>query len=130
MHPKIGLLAIALISTLIMACAGTSAAGSSSSKPASSTQDITVKALDTLKFDPSTITVKSGTPVKLTVANSGALEHDWVVDDLDGKKISIDAKPKTSPSSEFTPAKAGTYDFYCSIPGHREAGMVGKLVVQ
>jgi uncharacterized cupredoxin-like copper-binding protein len=27
-------------------------------------------------------------------------------------------------------AAPGTYDFYCSTPGHKEAGMVGKLIVQ
>ena len=29
----------------------------------------------------------------------------------------------------FTPTDPGTYEFYCTIPGHREAGMVGSLVV-
>ncbi|MGI8484578.1 MAG: plastocyanin/azurin family copper-binding protein [Thermomicrobiales bacterium] len=27
-------------------------------------------------------------------------------------------------------AKAGTYQYYCSVPGHKEAGMVGKLTVK
>lgn len=30
---------------------------------------------------------------------------------------------------EFTPTEAGTYVFYCTVPGHRVAGMEGKLVV-
>ncbi|MDA0302102.1 MAG: plastocyanin/azurin family copper-binding protein [Chloroflexi bacterium] len=30
---------------------------------------------------------------------------------------------------EFTPTQAGTYVFYCTVPGHREAGMEGKLIV-
>ena len=29
----------------------------------------------------------------------------------------------------FTPTTPGTYTFYCHIPGHREAGMVGTLIV-
>ena len=129
MDRKLGLLAIALMSTLLMACAGSSAA-SSSGKPTSSTQAVDIKALDTLKFDPATVTVKSGTPVRLTIVNNGALEHDWVVDNLDGKKLSVDAKPKTNATADFTPTKAGSYEFYCSIPGHREAGMKGTLTVQ
>lgn len=30
---------------------------------------------------------------------------------------------------EFTPTETGTYVFYCTVPGHRAAGMEGKLVV-
>lgn len=30
----------------------------------------------------------------------------------------------------FNSGAAGEYEFYCSIPGHREAGMVGKLIVE
>jgi plastocyanin len=126
MNRRLGLLVIALISTLIVACAGPSSAA----KPSSSTQAVDIKSLDTLKFDPATVTVKSGTPVRVTIINSGALEHDWVVDNLDGKKLSADAKPKTNATAEFTPTAAGTYEFYCSIPGHREAGMKGTLTVQ
>jgi uncharacterized cupredoxin-like copper-binding protein len=29
----------------------------------------------------------------------------------------------------FTPMKAGNYDLYCSIPGHKEAGMMGKIAI-
>jgi uncharacterized cupredoxin-like copper-binding protein len=30
----------------------------------------------------------------------------------------------------FTPTTTGTYSFYCGVPGHREAGMVGTLIVE
>jgi uncharacterized cupredoxin-like copper-binding protein len=130
MHAKLGLLVIVLVSSLVVACSSQTSAASSASKPANSPQAVEVKALDTLRFDPATVTVKSGTPVRLTIVNNGALEHDWVVDNLDGKKLSVNAKPKTSPSTEFTPTKAGSYAVYCSIPGHREAGMTGTLIVQ
>ena len=130
MDRKLSLLVIVLISSLMAACAGPSAAAPSGGKPASSAQAIVVRATEMLRFEPATITVKSGTPVRLTLSNDGALEHNWVVDSLEGRRVEVDAKPKTSATGEFTPAAPGTYEFYCSIPGHREAGMKGTLVVQ
>lgn len=99
-------------------------------KPAGEAQAITVKGLDTLKFDPAEITVKAGVPVKLTLQSTGALVHDWTIKDLDGKQVQVIAEGGKSNSVEFTPQKAGTYQFVCTQPGHTEAGMVGKLIVQ
>jgi plastocyanin len=126
---KIGLLSLALVSALTVACAPPPPPASA--KPAAAaTQAVEVKALDTLKFDPATITVKKGTPVHLTLVNNGALEHDWVVDNLDGKKIQVHTTPKSNATADFTPEAAGTKEYYCSIPGHREAGMKGTLTIQ
>ena len=131
MDRKLGLVALVLISTLAAACAGPSAAAPSGGKPAaSSAQAVEVKATDMMRFEPATITVTSGTPVRLTLTNDGGLEHNWVVDNLDGRKVQVDAKSKASAIGEFTPTGSGTYEFYCSVPGHREAGMTGTLVVQ
>jgi uncharacterized cupredoxin-like copper-binding protein len=121
-------MALTLMSTLAVACAGPSAAAPApaTSKP----QTVTIKATDALKFEPALITVKSGTVVRLTLENTGVLEHDWMVDGLDGKTVQVHAKPKSTAAVEFTPTSPGTYEFYCSIPGHREAGMKGVLTVQ
>jgi uncharacterized cupredoxin-like copper-binding protein len=130
MGRKCTLVVLTLISSLLAACAGPSAAAPATVKPANSTQAVEVRATDMLKFEPATITVKRGTPVRLTLTSTGALEHDWVVDNLDGKKVQVHAGPKASATVEFTPTAAGSYEFYCSIPGHREAGMKGTLIVQ
>jgi uncharacterized cupredoxin-like copper-binding protein len=126
MNRTMGLMTLILVSLLAVACAGPSAAAPSSDTSAASTQTVRVKAADTLKFEPAMITVKSGTPVRLTVENTGALEHDWVVDGL----VQVHSKPNSTASGEFTPTVPGTYEFYCSVPGHREAGMKGTLNVQ
>jgi len=38
-------------------------------------------------------------------------------------------KPNQSGQSEFIPTKEGTYYYICTVPGHREQGMVGKIIV-
>ena len=130
MSRSLGLVALIVASTLTAACSGASASGAPAAKSTGGTQAVEIKAADTFKFDPPSITVKAGAPVRLTLSNSGALEHDWVVDSLEGKKVEADAKPKSSASVEFTPTAARTYEYYCSVPGHRDAGMKGTLVVQ
>ncbi|TMW73916.1 plastocyanin/azurin family copper-binding protein [Alteribacter natronophilus] len=37
--------------------------------------------------------------------------------------------PHETSSIIFTPLKTGTYEFFCTIPGHKEAGMRGTLIV-
>ena len=62
------------------------------------------------------------------VANDGKIEHDLVV-----KGNGVDAKtPTIAPGKSATlkvDLKPGTYDVYCSIPGHKQAGMDVKLTV-
>jgi plastocyanin len=127
------LVAVVLAGATLAACGG-GGGGASAAKPAAggggAAQNVDIKGLDTLKFDPATLTVRSGQPVHLTLASTGSLVHDWVVDNLDGKKVSVEAAAGQSASTDFTVSRAGTYQFYCSQPGHREAGMVGTLTVQ
>ena len=77
-------------------------------------------------FDPSTITVVRGRPVRLEVT---AVDHDH---GIEIKEFGIKQKlEKGKPTVvEFTPDKAGEFTFHCSVfcgLGHH--GMKGKLVV-
>ena len=84
---------------------------------------------DAFKFEPASITVRAGTPVHVTLDDNGdALVHDFVIDDVGGKQFKIEAQPQGRASCDFTPP-AGAYQYYCSQPGHKEAGMVGTLTV-
>lgn len=80
------------------------------------------------KFSPSTITLKKGEPVRLVFKNTGKMPHDFVVDEL-----SLRTKRITNGETdtvEFTPDKAGTFEFYCSVGKHRQMGMKGMLTVE
>lgn len=64
----------------------------------------------------------------IDVQNTGASLHDFVVDDLG---IAV-AAPAGETVTVTIPADAapGEYQFYCSVPGHAQAGMVGTLVIE
>lgn len=64
-------------------------------------------------------------PLTIELDNASGVPHNIVIDGK-GKTQTI---PKGRSSFKVTLA-AGSYDFYCSVPGHREAGMVGKLTVK
>jgi uncharacterized cupredoxin-like copper-binding protein len=77
-------------------------------------------------FTPNTLQLPAGKPVTLVLDNAGQLDHDVTIPSLG---ISLKAAAGKSASQTLTPSKSGTFDFLCSIPGHKEAGMQGKVVV-
>jgi uncharacterized cupredoxin-like copper-binding protein len=105
------------------------AACNSPAGAAGGTQQVTVQATE-FRFDPATVTVKAGAPVQLTLRNMGTQVHDWTVDNLGGQKVQVVAQPGQSSNITFTPTQPGTYQVYCDQPGHKDAGMVGQLIVQ
>lgn len=107
---------------------------SESMQPASSSAvtDVAAKQLTVdsseFKFDVTSITLKKGEKVKLTLTNSGQMPHDFVVDELNVKTKTI--KNGESDTIEFTPDKAGSFEFYCSVGSHRAKGMKGTVIVE
>src|SRR4051794_23398807 len=81
-----------------------------------------------LKFDKSTLTAKAG-KVTLSMANPSGLPHAVAIEghgvDVDGNTVQ-----KGGTSTATAKLKPGTYEFYCPVDGHRQAGMEGKLTVQ
>lgn len=83
------------------------------------------------KFEPGTFSVEAGKSVTLVLRNVGKIEHDLKVSSLTaaGKEVELAAKAGEAASVEFTPDKPGIYEITCTLPGHKSAGMVGKLEV-
>ncbi|NIT03593.1 hypothetical protein GTO10_01495 [Candidatus Saccharibacteria bacterium] len=91
--------------------------------------EVTVEA-EEFSFTPSTLTFSKGSRVRLTLKNEGSVSHDFVIDELNVNTTLV--SPGSSLTVEFDVPRDDlmvlvTYEFYCSVPGHREAGMVGTL---
>jgi plastocyanin len=81
-----------------------------------------------LAYDTTSLSSKPG-KVTIDFTNPSPLEHDVAIE-ADGKEIAgseLIAEGETAVSTELA---AGTYTFFCTVPGHREAGMEGELVVK
>lgn len=77
-------------------------------------------------FRPASIQIRSGEAANLRVSNSGRVTHDLYVPAL-GFQVTV--APGQVVTSALPAAAPGSYEFYCTLPGDREAGMRGTLVV-
>jgi putative membrane-bound dehydrogenase-like protein len=73
-----------------------------------------------------TLWAKTGETVRLTIVNGELMVHDIALEKLDVKSTQILDKGATA-SITFTAKASDTY--YCSLPGHRAAGMEGRIEV-
>ena len=80
-----------------------------------------------LKFDKSSLTAKAG-KVTIVMDNPSSLPHAVVIEG-NGVEEKGETVEKGGVSKATATVKAGTYDFYCPVDGHRAAGMEGKLTV-
>jgi plastocyanin len=87
---------------------------------------IEVDMVDALAFDPPEITIPANTDVTIHAVNSGALPHTFTITDVaDTGEVAGGASADVTVN-----LKPGEYEYFCAIPGHKDAGMVGKLIVQ
>ncbi|MEA2585086.1 MAG: hypothetical protein QOF33_3171 [Thermomicrobiales bacterium] len=92
---------------------------------AATTTALTVELHD-IFFDPKEITIPANTDLTITLVNKGAAPHTFDVDALNVH--SGEVAPGATATVTIN-APAGDYEFYCAIPGHKQAGMVGTLHV-
>jgi uncharacterized cupredoxin-like copper-binding protein len=133
--------------TLVLTVLLTGCAGAGVSQAGAT--ELTVEATD-FAYNPASITVPVGQPVTLTLKNTGKVEHDFVVDKINVTDVEASdsgpamhhqmggtaeydlhffARAGDTETLQFTALESGTYEIYCTIEGHKEAGMIGKLIV-
>jgi plastocyanin len=113
------------------AAASGSAAGADAGTPASAptdgAQQVTLNVDNGMSFDPTTITVRAGQPVELTLRSTGQMPHDFTLTEGVASPVKITATGGQAASGTFTLDTPGTYTFVCSMPLHAAAGMRGTI---
>ena len=109
----------------------------------SENQNVVIEALG-MRYNPKEVFVKKDLPITLRLKNSDQVEHDIAIKtsafklvsesshqhEVESNMIHIHAEPQSTSEATFTISESGTYSFYCTVPGHRESGMTGILVVE
>lgn len=76
------------------------------------------------------LVVQAGDTVRLTLINKDGMSHDLAIPDLKVQTPLISRKGAVA-TVEFTvtDGQTGIYNYFCTVPGHRQAGMVGNVIV-
>lgn len=97
--------------------------------PADATLYLSAGSDGQFRFRPADLRAAAGTEVTLVYANPDAVPHDFVLEDGDVTAHIAVLPGKTATIRFPAPQQSGSYTFYCNLPGHREAGMAGTLLV-
>lgn len=78
-------------------------------------------------FEPAEIDVDKGETVRLKLINAGSLSHNI---HLAGASVKTETvQSGASDTIQFTAESGGTIKFFCNVPGHKQAGMTGRIAV-
>jgi uncharacterized cupredoxin-like copper-binding protein len=108
---------------------------------------VRVRMSDAMRFTPATIDVKRGETIRFEIANAGKVLHEMVLGALRDLKEHAETMRKHPGMEHDEPymahvapgktaaivwqfTKAGEFHYGCLVPGHFEAGMVGRIVVR
>jgi plastocyanin len=115
--------------TAASAPATTTGAAGGGATGGGSTVDISTPSGSSLAFDQKDVSANAGN-VTIDFDNKQPLQHDVAVADSSGKVLGQTDLVSSGTSNATVNLTAGTYTFYCTVPGHREAGMEGTLTVK
>jgi plastocyanin len=82
-----------------------------------------------LAYTTTSASAKAGN-VTVEFKNPQALTHDVAFEDSSGKEVGATELIADGSDTTTVDLKPGTYTYFCTVPGHREAGMEGTLTVK
>jgi plastocyanin/mono/diheme cytochrome c family protein len=97
--------------------------------PAGSTVNVSADPSGALAFQQTSLTAQAG-KVTIDFTNQSPVQHNVTVADPSGKVLGATPTFTGGKKSTSVSLKPGTYTFYCSVPGHEQAGMKGTLTVR
>ncbi len=119
--------ALALGLVVALAACGGGGSGGSGYKPPTGPAIATVKLESgNTFFKPNKVTAPAGI-IKIQVTNIESGIHDLVIRNIPGFQVEVSGEGDVE--SQKVELAKGKYEFYCTIPGHEEAGMKGTLTV-
>ena len=81
-----------------------------------------------LAFEQKSLTAPTGL-VRFRFTNESSTPHDFVLEQ-DGQEVAKTDVISEKATTTEAPIKAGEYTYFCSVPGHRQAGMEGTLTAK
>ena len=114
--------------------------------PKKASRTVSVDMSDKMRFSPAELTIKQGETVRFRVKNSGQVMHEMVLGTMDELKKHAEMMRKHPGMEHDEPymahvgpgktetmvwqfTKVGEFHYGCLVPGHFEAGMIGKVKV-
>lgn len=115
--------------------------------PKKASRTVNVDMSDKMRFTPAEVTIKRGEIIRFRVKNSGQVMHEMVLGTMDELKKHAEMMQKHPGMEHDEPymahvgpgktetmtwqfTKAGEFYYGCLVPGHFEAGMVGRVIVK
>ena len=147
MKKQLSILIAGLLPGLALAGGGHASRMGQAGDPASVGATVEIVLSDSMRFTPDRIKVKAGETIRFLVRNAGKIPHEMVIGSMKeleehaemmrqmpgvqhAEPNMVALKPGQQGSIVWQFDRPGTVDFACLVPGHMEAGMKGKIVVE
>jgi plastocyanin len=103
--------------------------GAAASSGSGATVNISADPDGALAFTKNELTTTAGSDT-IAFDNPSTTQHNVTIEDADGNDVAETDTIADSTAEATADLEPGTYTYYCSVDGHREAGMEGTLTVK